>query len=111
MIVLRSDHAANERELVRHPGHQRKVLANFDARDIGTDWFEFAADLGRRIHLEVERILVRWPTREINHDDRFVGASKARRRFGLKELRQSQSAKAKRSYPKKVSARNAVTEL
>ncbi len=105
MIVLRADDAANERELVRHLRHQRQVLADFDAGNVRLDRLELAADFRRRIHLQIERVLVRRPARQINHDDRFVRSPDAGRRFRLEKFRQRRAAQGKPANLEKIPPR------
>ena len=49
---------ANDGELVHHAGKARQVLADLDAGDVGGNRTEGAADLGRRVHLEIVHILM-----------------------------------------------------
>ena len=49
---------ANNGEFVHHSGKARHVFADLDAGDIGGNRTEGAADLGRRVHLEIVHILM-----------------------------------------------------
>jgi hypothetical protein len=47
---------------------QGQMLANLDAWDAGGNRSELAANFGRRIHLEIENVLVRGAARQKDHD-------------------------------------------
>ena len=72
VFVARADEGANDRELVHHlrdVGHQ---FADLDAGHFGLDRLEVAANVGGRVHLQVEHILVRRPAGQVDHDAGFV---------------------------------------
>ena len=84
MLIGAAVQRANDGELVHHRRQPRHVLADFDARDVRPDRLERSANLDRRLHLQVEHVLVRWTTGQIDHDDGFVREIlSARRRRGL----------------------------
>ena len=55
-----------------HSASLRQVLAELDAGHVRRDRLELAADLGRGVGLEVERVLVGQPAGQVDHDDRLV---------------------------------------
>ena len=77
MIARGADHRADQRQLVHHRCQAGQVLANLDARNLGFDRLELAANFRWGVHLEVEDVLVRRATRQENHDDCFVGGADA----------------------------------
>src|SRR5437764_4695786 len=86
------------------------MLADLDSRDGGGNRFELAADFRRRVHFEIENVLMRRPAGQENHDDRFVRTADAGLGFGLEELGQRQAAKAQRADFEKVATRDSVAE-
>src|SRR5690242_18144191 len=63
--------AAKNGELVGALGQIGQVLAEFDARNVGFDVVELAADLRGGVGLEVERVHVGWTAGEIDEDGGF----------------------------------------
>src|SRR5207248_2922823 len=97
-------------ELVRHLRQTWEVFANLNARDLGGNRLELAPDFQRRVHLQIEHILVRRSAGQINHDDRFVRIADAGPGFGLEKLRQGEPAETKRADPQKIPPGDAVAE-
>ena len=61
VLVRRSSlvmQAANQRDLVHHASHQRKVLADLNAGDVGVDRLELPPNLGRSFRLHVPGIVL-----------------------------------------------------
>jgi hypothetical protein len=110
MIVQRANHRADQNQLVHALGQLRQVFANLDAGDFGADGSELAANFRRRIHFEIEDILVRRAARQENHDDGFVRPSNARLDFGLEQLWQRQAAQPQCANLQKIPTRNAIAE-
>jgi hypothetical protein len=75
MIVLGAHHRPDDGVFISQLGQTRQMLANLDSSDIGPDGIELAADFRGRIPLQIEDILMRWSTREEDHNHRFVGAA------------------------------------
>ena len=87
------------------------MLANLDARDIGSDGLELPPHFGRRIRLQVEHVLMRRTSRKEDEDDRLVlipRAAKPRGRLSLQDLRQRQPAQSERTDAEEVATRNAI---
>ncbi len=105
-----ADDRADRNQPVHLLGEQRKMLADFDAWHVGLDRLEFAAHFRRRVHLQIEEILVRRPARQEDHDDRFVRLAHARGRFGPQNLRQRQSAQRQPADFQKRPPRHSVAE-
>ena len=62
-------HAANERHLIGDPGLQGHVLADVEAGHVGLDRLELAADLGRRLGLQVVHVELGGTAIQPDHDD------------------------------------------
>ena len=60
--------AANQRDLVHHARHQRKVLADLNAGDVRVDRLEFSSDLRRSLRLHVPRIELPRRSNQKNRD-------------------------------------------
>jgi len=61
VAVFGANHRADQRQLVHHFGESRQMLADLDSRDGGGNRSELAADFRRRVHLEIENVLMRRP--------------------------------------------------
>ena len=72
MVINRVGDRADDRELVGNTGDERQMLANLDAWHVGGNGPEFTANFRRRIQFEIERVLMRRPARQVNHDHRLV---------------------------------------
>ena len=75
------------------------MLTDLDSRNIGRDRLKFAANLRWSIHLQIVHILMRGPSGEIDHNDRFVFVGVAfpcalRVLLRLQQLRQREAAKS-----------------
>ncbi len=110
VVVQSTDYRTDDRELVHLRGEERQVFANLDSRNFRGDGLELAANFRRRIHLQIEHVLMRRAARQENHDDSFVRASRAAQRFSLQQLRKSESAQTERANPQKVAPRYAITK-
>src|SRR5581483_9201915 len=69
MIVLAMSQRADQGISVGASGEARQMLANVEARHLGSDGLELAPDLRGRIRLHVKRIEVARSTRQENQDD------------------------------------------
>jgi hypothetical protein len=58
MLVVRMRQAADERPLVASLCQAREMLADEDSRCLGGDCVEFATDLGRRVRLGIETLVL-----------------------------------------------------
>ena len=113
VVAVAAHDGSDDGILVRELREPRKVLADLDAGDVGGDGFEFAADLRRGVHLQVEHVLMARSARQEDHDDRLVlvaGRTDAGRRLGLEHLRQRQTAEPERTDAQEVATRHAVAE-
>ena len=72
VLVTLADDRADQRAAIHRPGQLGQQLADFNAGDVGKNRRELAPDFGGRIRFEVERVLVRQATRQVDHDDRFA---------------------------------------
>ena len=94
VIDVRVRHRSHDRQLVGPLGQLRKVLADLDARHARGDRLELAADLGRRVGLQVPGVLLRRPAPH-EEQDAALGAAKARitrRELGLRRPRPGRAA-------------------
>jgi hypothetical protein len=71
VVRLGGAHAAEQRRVPHQPGELGKVLADLDARHRGLDRPKLAADVGRRLGLEIEGVDVARPARHPKQDARF----------------------------------------
>ena len=110
VVVHGVGEGTNEGEFVRPLRQSRQVFANLNAGNRCRNRLELAADFQRRIHFEVEHVLVRRAAGQVNHDDRLVRIADAGFGFGLEKLRQGKPAEAERADFQKVATGNAVTE-
>ena len=92
MLVPRAHQRADDRELIHHLREPRHQLADLYSGHVGRDRLEFPANLGRRIRLEIEHVLVRWPSRQVDHDDRLMGRADPRLGFGRQDVGQPEPA-------------------
>ena len=86
-----ADDRADHGQAVHHRSHPRQVLADPDSRHRGRDRLKFASNLRRRLHLQVEHVLVRGSSGEEHHDDRFLRPGPAGG-FGGEQLRERESS-------------------
>ena len=63
---------ADDGKLLHHSRQPREMLADLNSRNARGDRPEAPADLGRRLHLQVDHVLVRRAPREIDHDHGLV---------------------------------------
>ncbi len=105
VIVVSMTHGACNREMVRLPSQQRKLLADHHLRHIRGNGFELSANLCRSIRLHVECVeLGRSPLQE-NDDARlglseggrsatrlFKGSRLTTQQFGQRQPQQAQAA-------------------
>ena len=86
------------------------MLADLNPCNIGGDRTKLAANLDWGIHFEVEHILVRGTTRQINHDHRFIGTTNLVLGLGTKQLGHREPTKTKCTDLQKITTRETVTE-
>ena len=110
MVVDRVADRPDHRVAMGLPGQQGQVLAHLEARHGGRDGPELAADLGRGVHLEVEGVLVRRPTRQIHHDDGLVVGPESGGGLGAQQLGQRQAAQSEPSDAEEAPPGEAITE-
>lgn len=80
----------DERELVRIGGQQRQQLANLKAGQLRRDAGELAANLNRSLRLQIDHVLLRRPTVEMDDDHALLRLPNPRSSFGPKQSRQRQ---------------------
>ena len=106
-----ADDRADRHQLVHLRGDPRQMLADLDARHVGLDRLELAADLGRRVHLQIEHVLVRRPAGQEDHDDRLCASRRMpATALGPQNLRQRQAAQGQPADLQKRSPRQAVAK-
>ena len=110
VFVARADDGADRRRPVHLLGDQWQHLADVNARHSSADRLELAANLPRRVHLQVVHVLMRRAAGQVNHDDGFFALAAARGCGGPQQLRQRQAAHAQAANLEKVSATDAVTK-
>jgi hypothetical protein len=86
VLIPCANQRANHGALVHDGGKFWEVFADFKSRKIGFDWLEFTTNIGRRIHFEVEGILMPDAAREVDHDDGFMAIANTSLGLGGKEL-------------------------
>ena len=64
-------HAANQAILVRLTRQARQVFANLDAGNVGRGRPKLAAEVRRRVGLQIERLELARPAEQIDQDARF----------------------------------------
>src|SRR5581483_3044538 len=87
----------------------REQLADVDARDVGADGVELAANLARGLDLDVPHVQVRRSTRKVDIDDRFMTAG-ALLGLGPQQIGQRQPAQQGAADGEKIAPRHAVAE-
>jgi hypothetical protein len=71
-IVERPLNATDNRQLVGNLCLQRHQFRDFETGDVRSNGLELAANLGRRLGLQIVHIEVAWPAVQADHDDRLV---------------------------------------
>src|SRR5690606_20306761 len=106
VLIRTAVERADDRELVHHSREARQVLADLDPLDVRANGTELAADLERRVRLQVEDVLMRRTAREKAHDDAFrskpprlKGRVRARRDARILRAKDLGKRKASRSKP------------
>ena len=110
VVVNRADHRADEDELVHDGSGAREQLADLDAGDVRRDGFQLAANLARRVHLQVEHILMRRAAGQEDVDDGLVRFADARLRLDAQQVREGKPAEAQRPDAQEVAPRLAIAE-
>jgi hypothetical protein len=83
MIRISPDDRSYQGEPVHDLRDLRQMFTDLNSGNGGGDRFEFAANLGWGIHLQIEHVLMGRPTRQEDHDNGFVGLSDPGFGFGL----------------------------
>ena len=110
MLVPRPDQRADDSELIHHLREPRHQLADLYSGHVGRDRLEFPANLGRRIRLEIEHVLVRRPSRQVDHDDRLMGRADTRSSLGRQDISQSEPTQGQTADLEELPPRNSITE-
>jgi hypothetical protein len=83
-------------------------LADFDARHVGGDGVELAADLDRRFGLQVNQVLMWRAAGEEDHDYGLVGVRPSGVRFGPQDFGQRHAAHGQAADFQEAAPRKAV---
>ena len=84
------------------------MLGDLDARDIGARGTMRAANLQRRIHLEIEHVLMRRRADQVNHDHGLVRLANAGELLGLNQLGKGKTAEGQAANLQEVPSRHPV---
>ena len=110
-IVERPLDAADERQFIGDPGLQRHQLRNVKARNVGLNRLELAANLGRRLRLEVVHVEVTRPAVQADHDDRLARRAVRRRRLRAQPQQIGQRERsAQEPNMQEIAAADAIAE-
>jgi hypothetical protein len=82
----RADQRSDEGEPISDAGQLRQQLTDVQTGDLRGDRPELAADLDRRVRLQVDRVHVRRPAVEVDVDDRPGGRLDPRRILGPEQV-------------------------
>jgi hypothetical protein len=82
VLVLAADEAAHQGEFVGTPGQAGEQFAQLHARHVRRDRPEFAADLRRRIRLQVEEVEMGRAAGQENDNNGLVDGGRDRCGFG-----------------------------
>ena len=116
MFVVNAAERADQREFIADGREFRHEMADLHPRHVGGNRMEFAANLRRRIGLEIEGVDMRRTALQIDIDDRVIVHRAGRgRRFGPQQIGQSQisqaeTADAQGADPEKISPRDAIAK-
>ena len=92
VAAFRPDQGADGGEPIHALSDPRQVFADLHAGEVRGDRLEFAADFRRRVHFQVDHVLVGRATRQEDHDDRLLGIGPTGRLLGRQQLRERQAA-------------------
>ncbi len=109
MAGLRSHERTNHGELVAHLSEVGEQLADFQARGVCWDWAEFPAELGRSQRFEIEHVLVRRTTTQVNVDDRFVRGANTGGRLGSQQIGHCEATETRSSDLEEAPSIHTVT--
>jgi len=113
VMVVAMGAGADQRDFVHNAAHVRQQLANMRAGYIGGDGPIDAANLFRRIRLEIEAVMVRQPAAQIDEDDRasprLPPIGRRIVRFRLQRAGKRQAADG--ADAEKIAAREAVAAM
>ena len=77
---------AERHQFVHDPRQPGQVLADLDAGHAGRNRPEIAANFGRSLHFQVEHVLVRRGSAQVDHDDRLARAGHPLGRLGPQQI-------------------------
>ena len=86
-----ADHGSDPRPLVHDFGQHGQGFVEVNARDIGANGPECAANLLGGIGLGVDQVLMRRSPRHVDHDHGLVGGADFLQFFGPQKFRQGQA--------------------
>ena len=92
MLIPCANQRANHGALVHDGGKFREIFADFKPGEVGFDGLEFTTNIRRRVHFEVEGILMPDAAREVDHDDGFMAIANPSLGLGGEELWERQGA-------------------
>jgi hypothetical protein len=86
------------------------LSANFNARHVGLDRFELAANLAGSVGLDVEHVLMGRSARQEDVDDRLVRLAQPGCRFALQQSRQGDAAHRHPAYREEIAAGQTIAK-
>lgn len=103
-------HGADGDEFVHDPCAVRHVFGDVDAGDVSAGGTMGAADLDGSVHFEIDHVLMRRGTGEVDHDDRLMGAFDAGEFLGGEHLREGETTEGEATDAEHVTAGDSVAE-
>ena len=86
-----ADHGSDPRPLVHDFGQHGQGFVEVNARDVGANGLECAANLLGGIGLGVDQVLMRRRSRHVNHDHGLAGGADFLQFFSPQKFRQGQA--------------------
>src|SRR5678815_4358097 len=86
------------------------MFGDLDPGNVGRDRLKLPADFRRRVHLQIENVLMRGPAWQEDHDHRLVRSAHARRRLRAQDLRETQTPKRQSAYTQKITTRKPIAK-
>ena len=103
-------HGADGDEFVHDPCAVRHVFGDVDAGDVSAGGTMGAADLDGSVHFEIDHVLMRRGTGEVDHDDRFMGSFDACEFLGGEHLREGETTEGEATDAEHVTAGDSVAK-
>ena len=101
VVIFLMRHRADKRKLSSPLGQPRQQFADIHARDFCRDRAELTTDCIGRLRFEIERVMLRQSSRQVNQDDRFGPANwcRLRRTRCPRHHRQPKGCRASAGHP------------